>query len=130
MARVLVVDDDPDHCEVVSKLLQKAGYGTATASNGWEALIALDNGKFDLVLLDLMMPGMDGATFLNILRHDQRRKDLPVLVVSALHPDQVDDAVKREGYQDYFQKADFKLADLVMAVQAHLPDSGPAGARN
>ena len=127
MARVLVVDDDPDHCEVVSKLLQKSGYATVSASNGWEALIALDNGKYDLVLLDLMMPGMDGATFLNILRHDERRKNLPVLVVSALHPDQVDDAVKGQDYQDYFQKADFKLSDLVTAVRAHLPPAGEAG---
>src|SRR3954469_8334281 len=100
MARILVVDDDADHCELVSKLLQKSGYETASAANGWEALIALDNGTFDLVLLDLMMPGMDGATFLNILRHDERRKNLPVLVVSALHPDQVADAVKRQDYQD------------------------------
>ncbi|HEX8522652.1 MAG TPA: response regulator [Tepidisphaeraceae bacterium] len=124
MPRILIVDDDADHCEVVSRLLQKAGHTTRCAANGWEALISLDTEHIDLVVLDLMMPGMDGGTFLNILRNDQRRKHLPVLVVSAMDPRQLDEQIKMQGFQRYFRKAEFKLAELMSAVQTHALTSG------
>ena len=131
MPRILIVDDDADHCEVVSRLLQKAGHTTRSAANGWEALIALDTEHIHLVVLDLMMPGMDGGTFLNILRNDQRRKHLPVLVVSAMDPRTLDEQIKQQGFQRYFRKAEFKLTELMLAVHAYaLPNGGGAGASN
>src|SRR5687768_11159975 len=84
MPCVLVVDDDQDSLEVLSKYMEKAGYDTVLAANGWEALIKLDQNDIDLVLLDLAMPGMDGATLLRILRNDNRRRSLPVVLVTAM----------------------------------------------
>src|SRR5687768_7362817 len=105
MACVLIVDDDPDHCELIARMLHRVGLETICAANGWEALIALDNNdQVDLVLLDLMMPGMDGGTFLNILRNDQRRKHLPVMVVSAVRSDQAAAKMGRQEVQQYFEK--------------------------
>ncbi len=80
--RVLVVDDDPDICEVVTDALGFAGYAVRTAGNGLEALRLLDEQHPDLVLLDLRMPVMDGPTFAR--RCWERFGDeIPIVVMSA-----------------------------------------------
>ena len=127
MARVLIVDDDPDHCDLIARTLHRIGLETACAANGWEALIELDNGHVDLVVLDLMMPGMDGGTFLNILRNDKRRKDLPVLVVSAVRSDQAKSRLGRQEVQKYFEKANYDLRDLQAAITSYVHDDHHGG---
>ena len=64
MPSILLVDDDPNFTELLSRFLQEQGYNLYTAANGWEALLVLDQQAIDLILLDVMMPGMDGITFL------------------------------------------------------------------
>ena len=127
MARVLIVDDDPDHCDLLARTLHRIGLQTACAHNGWEALIELDNTSVDLVVLDLMMPGMDGGTFLNILRNDKRRKHLPVLVVSAVRSDQAAARLGRQEVQEYFEKANYDLRDLQTAITTHLHEEEQGG---
>src|SRR5258705_12708260 len=83
MGRILVVDDDTDARIMLGKLVDMTGHDIAFAANGWEALLVIDNGAVDLILLDVMMPGMDGATFLKILRNG-KQKNIPVVVVTAL----------------------------------------------
>ena len=83
MASVLVVDDEPDICELISRYLEAGGHHPITAANGWEALLALDAHPVDLILLDVTMPGMDGVTFLKILRNAQKKMRTPVIVVTA-----------------------------------------------
>ena len=84
MAMVLVVDDEPDTCELISRYLRIGGHQSICAANGWEALLALDAHPIDLILLDVTMPGMDGVTFLKILRNAQKKMKTPVIVVTAL----------------------------------------------
>ena len=84
MGRVLVVDDDADFREAISRLLALEGHESALAGNGWEALLETDRDHFDLVILDMTMPGMDGPTFLEIIRAGQIGLTLPVIVVTAL----------------------------------------------
>jgi len=67
----------------MAKHLEAAGYAVLQASNGWEALLVLDHSPIELVLLDLVMPGMDGKTFLHILRNNKNFKHLPVVVITA-----------------------------------------------
>src|SRR5580765_3164592 len=74
MAKVLVVEDDADSLEIVGKTLEKGGHVVVPAANGWEGLLALDAHHIDIIVLDLMMPGMNGNAFLRIIRNDQRRK--------------------------------------------------------
>ena len=95
MARILVVEDDPDTRMMFGKLVDIAGHDIAFANNGWEALLLLENDSFELILLDLMMPGMDGGTFLKILRNGSRHKDIPVIVITAM--DAADTAKKIEN---------------------------------
>jgi two-component system OmpR family response regulator len=84
MATVLIVDDEPDICELIARYLEGGGHHPICAANGWEALLALDAHAIDLILLDVTMPGMDGVTFLKILRNAQKKMKTPVIVVTAL----------------------------------------------
>lgn len=127
MAAVLVVDDDTDHCEMISKLLMRRGHHVSTALNGWEALLMLDCSTIDLIILDLMMPGMDGATFLGIMRNDDRRKHTPVIAVTALLGGPLATRIRSLDVKRVFGKAGYDLNDLLDAVeQCCAPFSRPA----
>lgn len=86
---VLVVEDDLAVRELVVEMLDHLGHRAACAENGLEALArcAETEPVFDVVLMDLDMPVMDGATAVRRLREDVRTKDVPILVVSANPPD-------------------------------------------
>ena len=120
MACVLVVDDDQDSLEVLSKYMEKAGHEALRAANGWEALIKLDQNTIDLVLLDLSMPGMDGATLLRILRNDKRRKDLPVVLVTAMRDVDQFNRASQLGVNGCLLKASFTAPQLFDTVKSAL----------
>jgi CheY-like chemotaxis protein len=94
-ARVLVVDDDEDIRSSLTDVLVAEGYEVGEAENGLEALREIDRSAPDIVLLDLMMPVLDGWKTLEILRLTPRYKDLPIVVVSA---------VNTPGAVDHIQK--------------------------
>jgi len=83
-APVLVVDDDPLNRIVLTRLLERDGHATRTAVDGHEALAVLAQQPFDAVLLDVVMPGLDGIGVLEAIRADGRLEELPVIMVSAL----------------------------------------------
>ena len=84
-ASVLVVDDIDENRDILERRLSRLGIGTIEqATNGREALAAIERGNFDLVLLDIMMPEMDGFEVLQHLKAQGRLTDLPVIVISAL----------------------------------------------
>jgi two-component system, OmpR family, response regulator len=80
VSRVLVVDDDPHIRELVRHFLEAEGMETAEAADGSAALAAVAGSKIDLVILDVMMPGLDGWT---VCREIKRRRDLPVILLTA-----------------------------------------------
>jgi CheY-like chemotaxis protein len=80
---VLVVDDDPDILEAVAEILEGEGYRVARARNGLEALERVEEEEPALVLLDLMMPLMDGAAFGRELQVRRPSANLPIVVISA-----------------------------------------------
>jgi CheY-like chemotaxis protein len=82
-ARVLVVEDDADARQVLVENLTTLGAETRTAGNGREGLAILETFQPDLIILDLMMPVMDGPAFLDALRKDPRFPTLPVVVLTA-----------------------------------------------
>ncbi|MBJ6765025.1 response regulator [Myxococcaceae bacterium JPH2] len=83
MKRLLIVDDEVAIVEALQDILSVEGYDVATAFNGAEGLERLSQVKPDLVLLDLMMPVMDGREMLRRMREDATTRDLPVVVMSA-----------------------------------------------
>lgn len=84
-ASVLVVDDEEMIRQLLSELLERRGFQVTTASNGEKALEALEEQPHDLVLVDLIMPGMDGRELIAALRRDPRWRHLPVVVVTGMH---------------------------------------------
>jgi CheY-like chemotaxis protein len=100
--RVLVVDDDPDNRLFVCDLLAHRGYEALQAASGWEALEILQQRGVDLVLLDLVMPTMDGLETLHeIRRHD---RDLPVIMMGMLTTAELERRVRSEGAQAWLDK--------------------------
>lgn len=81
--RVLVVDDDPDMLEICSLVLEYEGYNIDIARNGAEAYEAVSNRRADVVLMDVMMPVIDGITVCKMMKRDPRTCDLPVIIMSA-----------------------------------------------
>ena len=102
--RVLVVDDDPVNRAILVGSLEAQGYSAGVASDGREALRVLREGGFDVVLLDLVMPVMDGFEVLRTMKEDDRLRSLPVIVVSAL--EEMESVVRciEMGAADYLAK--------------------------
>jgi len=82
--RILVVDDDPEVVELVSFNLKQAGYAIGTASNGVEAIRKARALAPDLILLDVMMPELDGLEVCEILRRDSTTASIPIMMLTAL----------------------------------------------
>ena len=83
-ASVLVVDDEPFNIDLLTQELEDLGHVATPAADGREALEMLEKERFDLILLDIMMPRMDGVQVLEALNASGRLAELPVIVVSAL----------------------------------------------
>lgn len=101
---ILVVDDYPMNRMKLSRVLQQQGHTTAQAENGREALTLLRAKPFDVVLLDIMMPEMDGHQVLEIMKTDNELREIPVIVISAV--EDVESAVRciEMGAEDYISK--------------------------
>jgi CheY-like chemotaxis protein len=122
MQRILIVDDDDGVRIIVAKHLTDLGYAIAFAANGWEALLSLEKDRADLIILDGMMPGMDGFTLLRILRSDRRRKDIPVIMVTSRDPAEVKSLMGEQQVTAMLHKADKDfLPKLAVAVGRILP---------
>jgi CheY-like chemotaxis protein len=122
-ARVLVVDDDRASQQLAASILESAGYVPQVAEGGGEALSVLAKTHIDAVLLDLMMPGMDGFQFLHHLRDHEEWRELPVFVISAKDLTQQEaDVLKRETLA-FFRKdeawKDKLLQQIARAVSRH-----------
>jgi signal transduction histidine kinase/DNA-binding response OmpR family regulator len=117
-AQVLVVDDDPNTLDMLRRTLQKAGWTVAEASNGCEAIAALERAKPALVVLDLLMPGMNGFEVLERLNRDATWREVPVIIATAkdLTPDDVDRLNGRVA--KVLQKGAYRRRDLVRDIRA------------
>jgi len=122
MAKILIVEDEKVLNEAYELVLKKEGYAVSCAFNGEEALAYVKNGKFDLILLDLRMPKIDGVEF---LKRSDPSKNFPStkIIVFSNYDDQkeVDDAIKH-GATRYILKAWSSPSELVKIVRESLED--------
>ena len=118
-AAVLVVDDNPMNLNVVKGLLAPTKVFVSTAGSGEECLEKLKEGKFDVVFLDYMMPGMDGLETLGYIR--QRHPDLPVYVLTANSESGGEQFYISKGFTGYLSKPINTVA-LEKAIRKHLKD--------
>lgn len=115
--RILIVDDDEQLQQQLKKVLEEQRYAVATANDGQKALEAVSQGTFDLVVVDIMMPNVDGLSFLREIREESI--DVPVLMLSARGA--TEDRVKGLdlGADDYLSKP-FSIDELLARIRALL----------
>jgi two-component system phosphate regulon response regulator PhoB len=117
--RILIVEDEPDIAEVVRYNLTKEGFAVETSGRGDEALEAIRRSAPDLVVLDLMLPGLDGLELTRRLKRDPKTADLPLLMLTAKSAE-VDRIVGLElGADDYLTKP-FSPRELLLRIRAIL----------
>ena len=121
MAKILIVDDEPRIRELIHEHLQYSGYICEEAGDGSAALAQLSGGGFDLVILDLMMPFMDGMTCLREMR--ARHINTPVIILTARGEEYDKLAGLESGADDYVVKP-FSPKELMMRVAAIIKRSG------
>jgi DNA-binding response OmpR family regulator len=113
---VLVVEDDPAIRRLVTMVLQRHGYRIDTAADGLEAVIKLGVSEYDAIVLDLMMPNLDGFTFLNTLAENQPERLCKVIVTSAASPAVIRERMKGGPFR--LLPKPFDINELVAAVHA------------
>jgi DNA-binding response OmpR family regulator len=114
--KILVVDDEDDILHFLELVLREKGYDVSTASGGHEALTKAQLERPHLILLDIMMPQMDGWEVLKLLRVDEETAEIPVAMLSART--EAKDRVQglQEGAIDYICKP-FSLQDLLVKIE-------------
>jgi len=116
---ILVVDDEADLVELVSYNLRKEGFAVDSASDGETALTKIRKGRYDLVVLDLMLPGIQGIELCRILRNEPETAGLPIIMLTA-KGEEVDRILGLEmGADDYMTKP-FSPRELIARVRAVL----------
>ena len=118
-AKILVVDDEPDVCSLLRLVLTERGYEVVTVDSGKECLVKAQSDGPDLILLDIMMPEMDGWETLKLLKLDGETQDIPVVIVTARAEPRDKIRGLQEGAVDYVTKP-FGARDVLDRVEAIL----------
>jgi CheY-like chemotaxis protein len=117
---VLVVEDTAIAREPLVRLLRYEGYNAIGVTNGYEALGALASEPADIVLLDILMPVMNGLQFLESIRGDARWEKLPVIVLTAVQDEVCERDARSMGVQGFIQKTGFSLPQLLGMIREQL----------
>jgi DNA-binding response OmpR family regulator len=120
MRKVLIIEDDSFLQGLEAGKLKKEGYEIITASTGEEALKKINDPKIDIILLDLILPGVDGFEVLKKIRETEAVKNIPVIVFSNLSEEKDIKRSKELGATDFMVKSNFTLEELVGHVKATL----------
>lgn len=123
MKRILVVDDEPDIVALVAYNLKKEGFSVSSAADGEEALRAARKGDIDLIILDLMLPGIHGLELCRMFRREFRTRSIPIIMLTARGEEH--DRVRglETGADDYMAKP-FSPRELIARVKAVLRRTG------
>ena len=119
MAKVLIVDDEPETVELLKTATSLFGHDAIGVMSGSDALACMANDPPDIVLLDLMMPGMDGYEVLEAMRIDDRLCAVPVLVVTASQDLDLGQKVDAAGGNGFLKKP-VRMETLNEAIREHL----------
>lgn len=124
MSLVLVVDDNPDACQMLARLVRCVNGDAQCVTSGQAALDFVRGHHVDLMILDVMMPGMDGIEVLQRLRAEPQTAELPVVMFSAVADETAKNRAFEQGANDYWLKASPDLGRLKDRL-AHLLKGAP-----
>lgn len=117
MANILIVDDDAGAVEPLARFLDRSGHKIRMAGNGRDALSALLENMPDVVILDLLMPEMDGPSFLEVARSYLRMQSLPVVVLTAVEDSPMIERARHSKVNCILRKSKATLEEIKSAVE-------------
>jgi len=120
MKKVLIIEDEPSLVAILTEKITSEGFEVLKAGDGKEGLDKALLGHPDLILLDIIMPKMDGVTMLTKLREDEWGKKVPVVILTNLSDDDMVSKSIQNGVFDYLVKADWKIEDLIDIIKRKL----------
>ncbi|MCD6235019.1 MAG: two-component system response regulator [Candidatus Neomarinimicrobiota bacterium] len=117
---ILIIEDEPDMLRAIKLRLESIGFKVETASDGLEGLQKVKSIVPDLVLLDIMLPKMDGFKVCNMIKFDKKYKNIPVIILSAKSAQKDFHTAKTVGADAYLTKP-FTTADMLKKIKELLP---------
>ena len=127
--KILLIEDNPDVLESVASVLRTAGYSTVTAANGVDGLTKAQQDRPDLILADLMLPGLNGYEICTMLKQDVRYQKTPIIIWSATKIQEQDAKLARECGADEFALKTIGPQKLLETIKGLL-NSGRTGAQS
>jgi DNA-binding response OmpR family regulator len=118
-ARILAVDDDPDALFILDRLLCRQGYRVFTAAGGRAALAVLEQEMVDVIVLDVMMPDLDGLQVAGALRQQERTQSIPIILLTASAHTETRVAAMALGVSEFVTKP-LNSRDLLARIRAQL----------
>jgi DNA-binding response OmpR family regulator len=119
MKKVLIVDDEADIIEILQFVLEAQGYECITALDGEEGLKLARESNPDLIILDVMMPKMNGYKICRLLKFDEKYKNIPILMVTARAQDKDKEIGEETGANEYITKP-FQVDYVIEKVKSYL----------
>ncbi len=117
---ILIVEDDPKSLKLTRDLLQVSGYETIEAVNGLQGIELAQTKNPDLILMDILMPGLDGYATCHVLKTNSVTREIPLVMLSAVNTELSKDATKGIGADAYITKP-FTREELLDAISRFLP---------
>lgn len=127
VARVVIVDDNVDFCRLMARLVNHLGYGAICLTSGSSALKYLAEHVPELIILDLMMPDIDGLDVLEVVREDHRLKQVPVVIFSAVSDPKLRQRGAELGATDWWVKAGVDFTSVARCIVQYLGAPDLAG---
>jgi len=124
MAKLIIIEDDPFLLSILAEKLKEAGFGIETAIDGEDGLDKIKAGNFDLVLLDMVLPKIDGFKILEELRDGSQVKKIPVIILSNLYDKNNIDKAILLGAKEYIVKAYNTPEEIVLKIKSFLNKEG------
>ena len=119
---IFVVDDEEDMLKVLNKRLSENNYSVITANNGYDVLDIAKKKKPDLIILDVMMPGVDGSDAAATLREDTQTADIPIIFLTALYSKEEEIKKGKIIAGNVFLSKPFEIEELLKTIEDVLSD--------
>ena len=130
MAKVLIIEDDPLIVKIYTTRLTADGYEVLSAENGEDGLKLIEQDGINLIVLDLMMPRVDGFGLLEKIRSTEKTKNIPVLVYSNLAQEEEVNRAKSLGATEFIVKANISPTEMVNKIKSYLIKNIPINPTN
>jgi len=124
MPKVLIVEDAQEQLELFAKSFRRAGFDVYGAHDGGHAMDRVRDIRPDIILLDQMMPEVDGTTFLQNLRRFPKYKHTPVILITGITDQSLKNKASSLGVSDVLVKGEFQLKELIALVRERLAGDG------